>query len=127
MSEILVCKESTIVDVDGVPTPIAKNQTRAWSGSKIARLYPEAFEPIKVHYGEESDDYIPPEPDVDEEDAPAGGDDDAASNDSVAGDKYDQMDYAALQAEAKDRPDVKGNLPAEQLRAALRADDESKA
>lgn len=46
-------------------------------------------------------------------DDPAGGD----------GDRYDAMDYRALQAEASGRPDVKGNLPEAELREALRADD----
>lgn len=41
-------------------------------------------------------------------------------------DKYSAMDYPALQAEARDRDGVKGNLPADELRAALRADDEAK-
>jgi hypothetical protein len=44
-----------------------------------------------------------------------------------APDRYTAMDYAGLQAEARDRDGVKGNLPMEELRAALRADDADKA
>lgn len=47
-----------------------------------------------------------------------------AAGESAPGDRYDAMDYPALQAEARDRENVKGNLPAEDLRAALRADDD---
>ena len=42
-------------------------------------------------------------------------------------DRYSGMDYAQLQAEARDRDGVKGNLPQDELRAALRADDAAKA
>lgn len=40
-------------------------------------------------------------------------------------DKYDTMEYKELQAEAKGRENVKGNLPEDELREALRADDAS--
>lgn len=39
------------------------------------------------------------------------------------GDEYDAMDYAELQAEAKEREDIPANQSAEALREALRADD----
>lgn len=42
-------------------------------------------------------------------------------------DRYTGMDYGQLQAEARDRDGVKGNLPMPELRAALRADDAAKA
>jgi hypothetical protein len=42
------------------------------------------------------------------------------------GDRYDGMDYRSLQAEAATRDGVQGNLPQDDLRAALRADDASK-
>lgn len=44
-----------------------------------------------------------------------------------AGDKYDAMSYSELQSAASTRDGVKGNLPMDELRAALRADDAARA
>lgn len=48
--EILICKTSSVVDVDGVPTPIFAGRTRVRAGHQIAREHPELFEPIGVDY-----------------------------------------------------------------------------
>lgn len=50
MSDIFVCKESSIVDVDGVPTLVTKDVTRVRAGHWLLDQYPELFKPITVHY-----------------------------------------------------------------------------
>lgn len=57
---------------------------------------------------------------VDDRDAPA--DTDPAGSDAPK-DQFADMDYRELQEAAKTRDGVQGNLPAEELRAALRAYD----
>lgn len=57
---------------------------------------------------------------VDDRDTPAESDEPA---DDEPADRYTGMDYRELQEAAKDRDGVQGNLPAEELRAALRKYD----
>lgn len=63
---------------------------------------------------------------VDDRDTPAEAPDDSPDNKTegtVIQDQYTAMEYRELQEAAKDRDGVQGNLPAEELRAALRAYD----
>jgi hypothetical protein len=50
MSKVLICKESAIVDVDGVPTRIVRGQTTAREGAAILDRYGDLFEEQKVDY-----------------------------------------------------------------------------
>lgn len=49
-SEVMQAVDSGEVDVDGEKVLVHKGVTRAERGSDIVRLYPDLWEPLKVHY-----------------------------------------------------------------------------
>lgn len=48
--DILVCKTSAMIEIDGVPTPVHAGQTRVRRGHPLLERYGDLFEPIQVQY-----------------------------------------------------------------------------
>jgi hypothetical protein len=112
----------------------AEDEVEQLNGKMIAKqnLTKKEKEAVKKQK-EENAAYDPDEPgveqnevnqnkakdDSDEEEV----EEDDSDDDADEGDKYDKIDYKELQKKAGDRENVKGNLPEDELRDAMRADD----
>jgi hypothetical protein len=49
-SDILVAKDSGVLNLDGEEILIRRGVTRVRAGHKLAETYPDLFEPLKLHY-----------------------------------------------------------------------------